>query len=151
MSTREDATRLLVAKVVRDRQIEAYRQFRSQVASFDTIGSRDIGVIDGQQIGSVRREQSEELYVVNRTAYVAWVQKHYPHVIVPTVPDAWTADREWDVRHNGVLPAGLEVRLSEPWLSVKPSEDAAEIIGQALTDGRLSWAEVATAAIEVAP
>lgn len=158
MSRRDTATNLLVSKVVRDGLAKADKAYREQArADFDVPGVRDIGVIgsgdNAQQIGSVQLVKGRESWTVtDPDALLAWVKANRPEEVVtveqvrPSYIGALLMQAKKDgapVTSDGELVPGIEQRTGEPSLNVKPSEDAAQTIAQALADGRLTLADIA--------
>jgi hypothetical protein len=150
MGTRETATRLLVARVVKDRLTAADRGLREQArADFDVPGVRDIGVIGDEQIGSVQLTKGREAWTVtDPDTLLAWVKANAADevVTVETVRSSYVQALLARAKADGVavdaftgeqIP-GIECRTSEPSLNVKPSDDAAQVIAQAFADGLLS-------------
>ena len=155
MSRRDTATNLLISRVVRDRLAAADKAYREQAREdFDVPGVRDIGVIGDEQVGSVQLTKPRESWTVtDPAALLAWVKANAVDEVVttetvrPSYVQALLARAKEDGiavdRVSGEPIPGIERRTSEPTLTVKPSEDAAQVIAQAFADGRLSFADVA--------
>lgn len=161
MTTRDTANRLLITRVMKDKLSEADRDLRDRaLADFDQPGVRDIGVIAGEQIGSVQLIKGRQAWrVVDNDALLAWVKANHPDEVVTVenvrgsyiqaiLARAKADGGAFDPETGDSIP-GVDVVHGEPTLNVKPSEDAADVIGRALAEGRLTWEDVATAAIEV--
>jgi hypothetical protein len=150
VSTRETATKLIVARVVRDRLSAADKGLREQArADFDVPGVRDIGVIGDEQIGSVQLTKGREAWTVtDPDALLKWVKANVSDevVTVEQVRSSYVtallarAKAEGNAvdPFTGELIPGIDCRTTPPTLTVKPSEDAAQTIAQAFADGRLS-------------
>ena len=154
MSRRDTATNLLVSKVVRDRLAAADKAYREQARDdFDVPGVREIGLVGDEQIGSVQLVKGRESWVVtDPDALLAWVKANRPEEVVtveqvrPSYVGALLMQAKKDgapVTSDGELVPGIEQRTGEPSLTVKPSEDAAQTIAQALADGLLTLADIA--------
>lgn len=150
MSRRDTATRLLLARVVKDRLDAADRGLREQArADFDVPGVRDIGVIGDEQIGSVALTKGKTSWTVtDPQALLEWVKANVPDEVVTTetVRSSYVQALLARAKADGVavdvftgeqIP-GIECRTSEPSLNVKPSGDAQQVIAQAFADGVLS-------------
>jgi hypothetical protein len=150
VSTRETATKLIVARVVRDRLSAADKGLREQARTdFDVPGVRDIGVIGDEQIGSVQLTKGREAWTVtDPAALLAWVKANVPDevVTVEQVRSSYVTALLARAKgqgnavdpFTGELIPGIDCRTSGPTLTVKPSKDAAQTIAQAFADGRLS-------------
>lgn len=150
MSRRDTATRLILSRVVRDRLADADKAIRGQARTdFDMPGVREIGVIGDEQVGAVQLTKPREAWTVtDPAALLAWVKANAPDEVVTTeavrssyVQALLARAKEDGVavdRVSGEQIPGIECRTSAPTLTVKPSEDAAQIIAQAFADGVLT-------------
>jgi hypothetical protein len=156
VSRRDTATSLIVSRVIRDRLQAADKAFRERAREdFDVPGVRDIGVIGDEQIGSVSLTKGRESWTVtDPEALLEWVKANFPQEVVTTeaVRSSYVQALLARAKADGVavdaftgeqIP-GIEQKVSEPTLTVKPSEDAAQVIAQALADGTLTLADVVT-------
>lgn len=152
MTDREDyASRLLTQAVVINLQTKANRDTREAAkAAFVKVGQREIGELDGQDIGSVQLTKARESWVVeDPAAFQAWVEKHHPEHIV-TVEQVASSFKDHVIaackgegmidQETGelIIPPGIVPKRGQPILTVTPSKDAERIILRALGDAAVT-------------
>lgn len=160
MSRRDTATRLIVARVVRDALQRADTALRASAsADFDVPGVREVAVVGNEPIGHVQLNKGSQTWsVTDLPALLAWVEANRPGEVVTTrvvrssfitaVLERAKADGAAVDRASGEAIPGIGVRNSPPTLSVKPGPDAAQVVAAAFAAGDLSFADVALPAIE---
>lgn len=154
LSRQDAATRLLAIAVLKVRIAEEEKRLRNQLTTGLVTGAREAGVIDATDpettaLGFVsKRKGATTTKVTSPDALLAWVKERLPWEIVTTeairsafllrLLDAVKKDGGW-VDHNGQLHdvPGVQVITGDPTLQVKPSEDAARLVAEALADRRL--------------
>jgi hypothetical protein len=153
MNTRDTATLVLLQEVV-IRQLSTQKNATREQAkeAFDQVGVRDIGVISGEQIGSVQLTKgATRASVTDMDALLKWAQVNAPDqvVTVPVLRPAYLTALLTGAKAEGVavtkdgeLIPGIDVTQSDPSLMVKPSEDAAEILAREFAAGRLTFADL---------
>ncbi len=160
MSTRESATLLLLQQVVSRRLAEQHAQTRAiALDDFDTVGVRDIGMIGDEPLGAVQLNKgATTARITDPTALLYWVLEHFPEQVEskPVIRSAYLTALLSDAKSKGVAVTkdgepipGIEVGTADPTLSVKPNEDAADVIARAFAEGRLDLGDLsAPVAIE---
>lgn len=156
MPSRETATLLLLQQVVMRRLSEQHAQTRETAGvDFDTVGVRDIGMIGDEPIGAVQLNKgATTARITDAAALLDWVAEHLPEQI-ETIP-ATTRVRSAcltallaEAKAKGVAVSkdgepipGIGVNSADPTLSVKPNEDAADVIARAFAEGRLTLGDL---------
>ena len=108
--------------------LEAAKELNDQTrrALFDLMQPGDRLQVD--TLGMVYVTQpGESLRVVDREAFVRWVQANHPTslVMVPTVVPSWERDLlKAGADKNGEVPDGCEMVPGRPALTVKPTAEA---------------------------
>lgn len=158
MTSRDDAARLLVLRVVKDWVAAEEKSLRTSVTADLVVGERVPGVLDpgdpDSLLGFVQKVKGREtVAVTDREAFMEWVAEHAPGELVKiparedvrtsfvaAVVSAVKADGGWTDPSTGeLIPVdGVESVVSEPTLTVKPTAEADGIVRDALASRRLA-------------
>jgi hypothetical protein len=150
MSQRETATSLLAQKTLIDLMAAANRTAReaAKETDFDRVGERAVGVLGDQELGVVQLNKGRESWqVTDPAAFLQWVMETRPTEVVthPSVRSSYTSAVLHACKTDGGVvlseasgefgpPPGVECKQGEPTLSVKPNEQAAAVVLNALGD-----------------
>ena len=135
---RDIARRAIGEKAILDAAKELHDQTRAELAGELEAGDRVTIKADGTPLGMVYvTDPKDALRIVDEVAFLAWVQANHPTAIIPAVNPAWQrALLAAGADSNGEVPAGCEVVVGRPTLTVKPS-DAAKAIALGLVQREL--------------
>lgn len=163
MSDRLAATRLIAARVLRDLLAEQDSQLRQDMQAGMVVGDRATAVVyendEPVVVGHVQLTKGTSTTtaaVTDAEALLAWVKEHAPtevqtvELVRPsfqkTLLDQVKSVGGWldpatgellDVEGVTVTPA-----TPRPTLTVKPTDDAADVVRRAWADGRLSLTDL---------
>ena len=151
MDREQWAQRLLVQQVWMNLMSKANRETREAAkAAFTKPGQREIGDLDGHDLGSVQLTKGRESWVVDNPAeFQAWVSEHYPEHIITTesVASSFTSNVLAACKGDGfidretgeyIVPPGIVPKTGQPTLVVKPSDDAEKVVLDALGDAAVT-------------
>jgi hypothetical protein len=144
------ATRLVVLRHLRDRIDQARTASNIDLLEAGEVGDRTTAKLDGETIGSVTLTRGRETaQVIDEAALTAWVTDHYPSEIehVTKVRPAFVAVLLKTVKENGGWidkvtgefhhVDGVDIRVGDPYVSVKPADGSAEVVAKAWQERRI--------------
>lgn len=153
MTAKEQATRLLALRVVKDWVAAEEGDLRTSVTDALVVGERVPGVLDPSDpdslLGFVQKIKGRESWAVtDPEAFLAWVQQVAPTevVTVKKVRESFISAVLNDCKSHGgwispdgelLHPDGADARVGEPTITVKPTAEADTLIRQALASRRL--------------
>lgn len=131
------ATRVAIVAALKSKVLEAYELARNE--SGDQMDSGDRKAVrlgDGQLGHVVKANGSSRAKVTNEEALIKWVAEHHPDEIVQAVRPSYVNKLLDDAKHygqavdvtTGELVPGVDVRVGNPYVTVRLAEDAGEII-----------------------
>lgn len=148
MSGREQAARLLALRVVKDWVAVEERALRDSVTDALVVGERVPGVLDPADpdslLGFVQKIKGRESWTVtDAEGFLAWVERTAPTevVTVKKVRESFITSVLAECKSHGgwispdgelLAPDGVEARVGDPTITVKPTAEADGLIRQAL-------------------
>ena len=123
--SREWVSRLILAKAVLDELTDLHREDRKAAIETMVAGDR-LRAAEGDIILS---DPKGTHVIVDRAAFFAWVKTHAPHGLREVVDPAYEkAILVKGCDSNGEIPDGIELRVGQPVLSVRPTRDTREMV-----------------------
>jgi hypothetical protein len=155
VTARTAALRAAVVKFLADRVAEANKDAKADVLDQLDAGDRKGAVLpDGGDVGTVSVTKGRKtISVTDEAAFLAWVREHSPHNIEVTervrpaytksVTDGGQARYGMVVDPNsGEIIPGLALREGDPYVTVRQSDEQAEVLAAALEAGVLDVRDV---------
>lgn len=131
------ATRVAIVAALKSKVLEAYELARAEAGEQMDPGDRKAAQLGGGKLGHVTvATGSTRAKVTNDTALTKWVAEHHPDEIVQSVRSSYVNKILDDAKHygqavdvtTGELIPGVDVRVGNPYVTVKLADDAAETI-----------------------
>ncbi|MCW1249635.1 hypothetical protein ODZ83_05445 [Acaricomes phytoseiuli] len=141
---------VMVARIVHDRAkqiLDAHKEaLRGSMAPEDRLTAR----IGDVKLGAVSRaKESQKFQVSSESALLAWVKENHPEWLKQTIAP-WALNSLLAAANDAGAPVdpltgeevpGIEARHTGGYVTVRPVENAAQIITDLLTRGELSLQE----------
>ncbi len=161
IGARELATRLIAIRCIKDKLTQHENTLRATVRAGMEVGDRATCVVDvGDDgtplpVGTVGLAKAAESWrVVDQAALLEWVKLNRPTEVITTeqVRPAYVTALLAQVKADGgvaddngelIEVPGVECKLGEPTLQVKPNHDATRLIEAAWAAGTLTMQDLA--------
>lgn len=137
MNLSEQATRLALLRVLRDRIGDAYDAERQRLGGELDPADRKAAQMAGHKIGSVSKTLGRSsVRVSDMDALVAWVRDRYPTEIVETVRESYLSKLKDSAKRHGTavdestgeIVPGIQVAIGDPYITVRVDDTAADVI-----------------------
>lgn len=133
----ESATRVAILSALRSRVAEAYEIARNDTAEVMDAGDRKSARLGSGELGKVvKTNGSTRAKITDEQAFTKWVAQHHPDEVIQAVRQSYLNKVLADAKHygqgvdtaTGELIPGVDVVQGNPYVTVKLTDDAADLI-----------------------